>query len=326
MAIIISSRISRTSSILRTSTKAKTSKTTRKPNAKTGSTSLEMTRSLIMLEGVFVTGLPLRRGPALSTVLRRTSKKMRVSKLTRKPKTKLLPTMIAPLKTLMASMTPPPPSPIVALAPDGLGLLAILNTLPHKEVEVFWNAVSISGRSLPMLFRPMQSLRFSLSTSMFAPTLTNTVLTKLRTPIPPKPKPTTKPRTTFFSLPAELRQKILIGMFETHKLHYVLQSPTTDVDFVPSLLKHSKKCARVVKAVVEVCKKLGAYTVLWDDLRYVQKFWQDEMNGLADQSLRVTGMADRKEDDYDYDSDQSDEEEGRVYFDCVEGRVVGGEE
>lgn len=115
-------------------------------------------------------------------------------------------------------------------------------------------------------------------------------------------------------------------MFETHKLHYVLQSPTTDVDFVPSLLKHSKKCARVVKAVVEVCKKLGAYTVLWDDLRYVQKFWQDEMNGLADQSLRVTEMADRKEDDYDYDSDQSDEEEGRVYFDCVEGRVVGGEE
>lgn len=64
---------------------------------------------------------------------------------------------------------------------------------------------------------------------------------------------------------------------------------------------------------------------LWDDIRYVTKFWREEMNSLLTQSRKQRGHEEREEED-EYDSDESDEEEGRVYFDCVEARLVDGEE
>ncbi|TID19590.1 hypothetical protein E2P81_ATG06756 [Venturia nashicola] len=240
---------------------------------------------------------------------------------------KLLPTMIAPLKTLMAFMTPLPPSSIVPPTPTGLALLNTLNTLPRKEVEVFWKAIIASGRSpIPMLFRPTPIWSHSLIPRVYAPTLTDTVLTKLLTPATPKPKPIPKPRTTFFSLPTELRQKILLMIFETHNLHYILHSPTSDVDFDPCFDKHTKKWLKAIGFLNALPKNLdvGMRFALWDDVIYVQRFWRDEITGLLKQSRELRGLKDPVE-EADYESDESDQEEGRVYFDCVEGREGEGE-
>lgn len=138
--------------------------------------------------------------------------------------------------------------------------------------------------------------------------------------IPTAPKPKPKPRTTFFSLPAELRQKILMNTFETHKLHYILHSPACDIDFLPSLNKHSKKCTKANSVLTAVCLEMDG---LWDDVRYVRTFWRDELSELLKQWQNLRGMLGSEEED-DCDSDGSDEEEGRVYFDCVETQVVDG--
>lgn len=62
---------------------------------------------------------------------------------------------------------------------------------------------------------------------------------------------------------------------------------------------------------------------LWDDVRYARTFWRDELCEMLKQWQSLSGMFESEEKD-ECDSDESNDVEGRVYFDRVETLVVDG--
>src|ERR1700710_2889033 len=88
-------------------------------------------------------------------------------------------------------------------------------------------------------------------------------------------KTTPPPPTTFFTLPAEIRQKILLGMFETNKLHALLHSPTWEADFWPAFRKHTKKRNRIISHLYELSEDSiwSFWRMLFMLVRYGLRRW-----------------------------------------------------
>ncbi|QDS69933.1 hypothetical protein FKW77_001882 [Venturia effusa] len=220
-------------------------------------------------------------------------------------------------------MTPPSTATLALPAPSGLELFATLNTLPPNEARAFWSAVVKSQRNAsPFLSQPRSYSRQSLFSGMSAATRGSRRLDDFSAARKLKPRT----RTNFFSLPAELRQKILLSTYETHKLYYILHSPTRKIDWIPSLNKHMKKWSKASRALYGLHRSVDPSSRhgLFQDICYVQKVWRDELATMEKLWRDMEGCSDPEDEEDGYDSDESDDEEGRMYFDCVESQIVDG--